>query len=136
MQLAKLDNGLLISTYADDEDREMINQMVADGFKIYIENETPTTKLLEFQSMELCYKEEPHQIIGYYEVIDNSPERITKEIDRLKNELAATDYQVIKAYEYALTNQGSSCDIATLHADRQSIRNRINELEMLCKNES
>ena len=136
MQLAKLNNGLLISTYADDEDRELINQMTSDGFKIYVENKIPTTKLLEFQSMELCYREEPHQIVGYYKVKDNSSERITKEIDRLKNELAATDYQVIKAYEYALANQGSFCDIATLHVERQSIRNRINELEKLCKNES
>ena len=30
MQLAKLDNGQLITTYADDEDRELINLMVAD----------------------------------------------------------------------------------------------------------
>ena len=39
MQLAKLDNGQLITTYADDEDRELINLMVADGFKIYVEEQ-------------------------------------------------------------------------------------------------
>ena len=135
MQLAKLDNGLLISTYADDEDKEMINLMVGDGFKIYIEDEIPTTEFLEFQSLKLCYREEPHQIVGYYEVTDNSPVCITIEIDRLKDELSSTDYQVIKAYEYALANQPIPCDVATLHAERQSIRNRINELKKLCKNE-
>lgn len=39
MQLAKLDNGQLITAYANNEDREMINTMAADGFKIYVEEQ-------------------------------------------------------------------------------------------------
>lgn len=132
MQLAKLDNGQLITTYADDEDKDIINQMVSDGFKVYVENQPQTVQLSEFQSQELRYRDEGFQIVGYYEVVDNSPERIIAEIDRLKSELTATDYQVIKSYEYALAEQPLPYDLANLHSERQTLRNRINELEQLC----
>ncbi|WP_099463910.1 hypothetical protein [Parabacteroides provencensis] len=131
MQLAKIENGHLITTYADNEDREIINQMVADGFKIYVEEQPQAVRLSEFQSQELRYRDEGFQIVGYYEIIDNSPERIAAEIDRLKSELTSTDYQVIKSYEYALTGQESPYDIAKLHIERQALRNRIEDLEKL-----
>lgn len=132
MQLAKIENGHLITTYADNEDREIINQMVADGFKIYVEEQPQAVRLSEFQSQELRYRDEGFQIVGYYEIIDNSPERIIAEIDRLKSELTATDYQVIKSYEYTLTRQPLPYDLTDLHSERQLLRNRINELEQLC----
>lgn len=132
MQLAKLDNGQLITTYADNEDRDIINQMVADGFKIYVEEQPQAVRLSEFQSQEIRYREEAHQIIAYYEVVDYSPDRITIEIDRLKSELTTTDYQVIKSYEYALAEQPLPYDLTVLHSERQLLRNRINELEQLC----
>jgi hypothetical protein len=132
MQLAKIENGHLITTYADNEDRELINQMVVDGFKIYVEEQPQAVRLSEFQSQELRYRDEGFQIVGYYETIDNSPERIVAEINRLKSELTATDYQVIKSYEYALTGQSLPYDLNGLHSERQLLRNRINELEQLC----
>ena len=129
MQLAKIDNGRLITTYADNEDREMINTMVADGFKIYVEDEPQIIQLSEFQSQELRYRDEGFQIVGYYETIDNSRERIAAEINRLKSELTATDYQVIKSYEYALAAQPLPYDLDGLHSERQQLRDRIRELE-------
>lgn len=129
MQLAKIDNGHLITTYADNEDREMINTMVADGFKIYVEEEPHVGQLSEFQSQKLRYRDEGFQIVGYYETIDNSPERIAAEINRLKSELTATDYQVIKSYEYALARQPLPYDLNGLHSERQQLRERIRELE-------
>ncbi len=129
MQLAKIDNGQFINTYADDEDREMINTMVADGFKIYVEEEPQGVQLSEFQSQELRYRDEGFQIVGYYETIDNSRERIAAEINRLKSELTATDYQVIKSYEYALARQPLPYDLNGLHSERQQLRERIRELE-------
>lgn len=129
MQLAKFDNGQLITTCAEDSDREMINTMVADGFKIYVEQEPPAVELTEFQSQELRYRDEGYQIVGYYEIIDNSPEKIAAEIERLKTELSATDYQVIKSYEYTLAGEQPPYDIAGIHAGRQALRNQINELE-------
>lgn len=136
MQLAKLDNGQLITTYADDEDKDIINQMVADGFKIYVEEQPQVIQLSEFQSQELRYRDEGFQIVGYYEIIDNNPERIAAEIDRLKFELTATDYQVIKSYEYALTGQPLPYDLDGLHWKRQKLRERIQELEQITPNPS
>lgn len=129
MQLAKLDNGQLITTYADDQDRDIINQMVADGFKIYVEEEPQVVRLSEFQSQELRYRDEGFQIVGYHEIIDNSPERIAAEINRLKSELTSTDYQVIKSYEYALAKQPLPYDLDGLHSERQQLRDQIRELE-------
>ena len=51
------------------------------------------------------------------------------EIIRLKDELAATDYKIIKCSEYQLAGQVLPYDIAELHATRQALRDRINELE-------
>ena len=59
------------------------------------------------------------------------PEDVEKqeEIYRLKDELAATDYKIIKCSEYSLAGQTLPYDIAELHARRQALRDRINELE-------
>lgn len=129
MQLAKIDNGHLITTHADDQDKDIINQMVADGFKIYVEEQPQVVQLSEFQSQGLRYRDDGFQIVGYYETIDNSPERIAAEINRLKSELTSTDYQVIKSYEYALAKQPLPYDLNGLHSERQQLRERIRELE-------
>ena len=52
-----------------------------------------------------------------------------REIWRLKDELASTDYKIIKCSEYNLNKQDLPYDIAELHAHRQALRDRINELE-------
>jgi len=52
-----------------------------------------------------------------------------EEIVRLKDELAKTDYKIIKCSEYNLAGQTLPYDIAELHARRQALRDRINELE-------
>ena len=51
------------------------------------------------------------------------------EIARLKDELAETDYKIIKCSEYNLAGAALPYDIAELHAKRQALRDRINELE-------
>ena len=51
------------------------------------------------------------------------------EIARLKAELAATDYQIIKCSECQLLGQPMPYDVAELHAQRQAIRDEINALE-------
>ena len=129
MQLAKIEYGELITTYAEDTDREMINTMIADGFKVFVEEEQPMIPLSEFQSQELHHREESHQITSYYEVLDNSPEKITVEIERLKTELSATDYKVVKSYEYTLAGTEPPYDLPTLHSERQQLREQINLLK-------
>ena len=52
-----------------------------------------------------------------------------EEIDRLKTEITDTDYKIIKCSEYQLQGLELPYDISELHAERQSKRDRINELE-------
>ena len=55
-------------------------------------------------------------------------EKDKKEIERLKKELNATDYKIIKCSECSLAGEPLPYDIAELHETRQAIRDRINEL--------
>lgn len=53
------------------------------------------------------------------------------EIAELKSRLTETDYKIIKCVEYQLAGLEAPYDIAELHAERQALRDRINELEMM-----
>lgn len=50
-------------------------------------------------------------------------------VEDFKNQLAETDYRIIKSMEYQLAGLEPPYDIAVLHAERQAIRDKINELE-------
>ena len=45
-----------------------------------------------------------------------------------KRQLNATDYKIIKAYEYSLVGLEQPYDIHALHAERQALRDEINSL--------
>ena len=47
----------------------------------------------------------------------------------LKSQLTTTDYRIIKSMEYQLAGLEPPYDIAVLHAERQALRDKINELE-------
>ena len=53
----------------------------------------------------------------------------TSRIQALKDELAATDYKVIKCAEFSLAGEEPPYDISAVHAERQALRNEINTLE-------
>lgn len=50
-------------------------------------------------------------------------------IAECKAQLEATDYRIIKCAEYALAGLEAPYDLAALHAERQALRDEINELE-------
>ena len=52
-----------------------------------------------------------------------------EQIAALKEQLADTDYRIIKCSEYRLAGLEAPYDIALLHAQRQELRDRINALE-------
>lgn len=54
---------------------------------------------------------------------------INLNIEKLKEMIRSTDYQITKTYEYSLVGKDAGYDIEVLHAQRQSIRDQINELE-------
>ena len=51
------------------------------------------------------------------------------EVSRLKAEIAATDYQIIKCSECQLLGKDMPYDVAELHEQRQAIRDEINAME-------
>ena len=55
--------------------------------------------------------------------------QLTAQIDGLKAQIAASDYKIIKTYEYALLGEQTEYDMETVHAERQALRDQINNLE-------
>lgn len=57
--------------------------------------------------------------------------KVRRSIEELKAQLTDDDYKIIKCYEASLLGHELPYNIAALHQNRQSIRDRINELEEL-----
>ena len=78
-----------------------------------------------------CYKASGTTLIldeeKYNRLIDKKS--IEDGINKLKEELNSTDYKIIKCSEYQLAQLEPPYDIAELHATRQVLRDKINELE-------
>lgn len=55
--------------------------------------------------------------------------QVTAQIDDLKARIAASDYKIIKTYEYTLLGEQTEYDIEAVHAERQALRDQINVLE-------
>lgn len=126
---AKLTDGVLVTTCANDEDTDLIAQITADGFKFYDDSaEKPDVGVL--QAAVPSYRETAEGISLHWEIVENSPEKIEAEIARLQERLAATDYQIIKSYEYALAGEQPPYDIAAVHVQRQQFRDQIKEMEI------
>ena len=54
---------------------------------------------------------------------------ISAQISELKAQLESTDYKIIKCSEAQLIGEELPYDIMALHAERQALRDKINELE-------
>ena len=50
-------------------------------------------------------------------------------VEEVEEELSSTDYKIIKCSEAQLVGEELPYDITALHAERQAIRDQINELE-------
>lgn len=61
---------------------------------------------------------------------DQNPEPdYSEQIAELKEQLASTDYKIIKCSEASLIGEELPYDVAELHAERQALRDQINALE-------
>lgn len=127
---AKLVDGQLVTTCAPDDEPEMIDMITADGFKLYDED-AGQPEVGKFQSLNPVYHETEDKITLWWEVVNDDPELILMEISRLEEQIAATDYKVIKSYEYALAGVKSAYDFSEVHAEREGLREQIRELEQL-----
>ena len=76
---------------------------------------------------------EESQIVDNERVVDDNGLRLS-EIERLKSELQASDYKVIKCAEAMTIGEEMPYDVASLHKERQALRDKINELESEVQN--
>ena len=115
-------------------EREILAQLdplasAAAGKEVYLmpENSTELEPLPDKEGAQVKFDGEKWVYI--YPPEPTPEEQKQAEIIRLKNELTATDYKIIKCSEYQLAGVALPYDIAELHAKRQALRDRINELE-------
>lgn len=73
------------------------------------------------------YEKDDFEIVQMY--IPHQVETARDKIARLKTKLSATDYKVIKCCECWFSGKELPYDAAELHAERQAIREEINQLE-------
>lgn len=123
------------------------------GFRLYLDREKkhPLDKG-EYEAFNTLYR----QGEGWYELSDDGsvyqeqkdtvevePEEerevseqqteldeLRAQILLLKNQLEASDYKIIKAYEYSILGKQTEYDLEELHKQRQALRNAINEGEL------
>ena len=62
-------------------------------------------------------------------IINETKAELEQEVRNLQCDLTASDYKVIKCYEAQLVGEPRPYDKDVIHADRQAIRDRINELQ-------
>lgn len=107
----------------DDAIREL------DGMAYFQESEMP---VVDDCTMSVPYYEEIEGVIYQrWEIRQNDPYLISQKIEELKSELAESDYKITKCYEATLMGGDQPYDMQALHNDRQTIRDKINELENL-----
>ena len=72
----------------------------------------------------------------FVDYISDTEQGIPKssEIERLKSELQESDYKVIKCAEAMTVGAEMPYDVASLHKERQALRDKINELESEVQN--
>ena len=87
---AKIEDGVLITTCAPEEDADLIAQLMSDGFKPYDESALQP-QAEELQAVVPVYRDTGEAIILEWKVEENSPEKIEAENERLKADLTATD---------------------------------------------
>lgn len=71
---------------------------------------------------------EEAQIVDKEQVVDDNG-LLLSEIEHLKSELQESDYKVIKCAEALTIGAEMPYDVASLHKERQALRDKINKLE-------
>lgn len=129
----------IIYKYEIDNDNYFTgNYCTLGSFLNYIERdslleETDINKIkatkYDFDTDTLIFDEEKYN--SSLQAINDKKSRQEKinEINSLKVKLASTDYKVIKCAECSVTGEEMPYDVEELHSERQSLRDRINELE-------
>ena len=79
------------------------------------------------------YKERGEYVVVEMDCTQPTAEELSDrrymEIERLKSELQESDYKVIKCAEAMAVGADMPYDVASLHKERQALRDKINQLE-------
>lgn len=104
-----------------------VETLLREGFLPVEQESTEGLELGEFQSFKRCHRLEADRVVRYYEVVEDA-QLLQQEIERLTEELASSDYKIVKSFEESLSGEAISCDIAPLRATRESLRSSIRTL--------
>lgn len=146
MYLAKQQSEDYINcAYVEDSNLKLQNSYLSDGFSEVIITNVKPPKKNEYSIVDIIveYDSTLNAFIGkFVNVLDI--EKCKKEISIIKQQLANTDYKVVKNMEYQMAMMATSennqiildlYDPQELHNERQALRDKINELEQLLKGE-
>lgn len=134
MHLTKIsEDGIAESYRIEEREKEsaLYQKLIEQGFKPVVSYTPPKhLKLGALDSLEAELVESGDRYEERW-VVRTDRRRVKERIERLKEELSATDYRVIKSYEYALVGEHPPYDVQLLHQEREALRRRINDLENL-----
>lgn len=95
------------------------------GYLPYVEKAKPETPAnIIPHNYSRTYEEQDGKIVMGWKAYPNY-----EAIEKLKKEVAATDYKVIKCYEASLVGKEPPYNMEAVHQERQEIRDEINRLE-------
>ena len=129
MELAKiLPNGTIDLRHCDPKIGSIVTELRNAGFLDFVPSEQPQCDA-GYIAKDTFTIVDGKVVQSWETKID--PETIETQIDELKQQLSESDYKVTKCYECSLVGEPLPYDIEALHTERQSIRDKINELEAL-----
>ena len=128
MKKARLINGNIDIIDWDDKQRQWIPEEEQSLWAEFIPALQPEYDE-EIERVKISYIESEGNIYEKLNIITDG-DKVRRLIQSLKDELAATDYKVIKMYEAKLLMEQLPYDEEELRS-RQAVRDRINELEKL-----
>lgn len=108
-------------------EKERHESYISNGFLPFVSTEQPEPESDEFKAVD-SYSIEDSRVMQAWKIQLNE-KYIQKQIEKAKQDLAATDYKVMKCYEASLVGDSLPYDIEQLHASRQALRDQINTLE-------
>ena len=133
MELAKiLSDGTIDLRYCSPTNGSRVTELRNAGFLDFVASDPPKCDVGYITKDSFAIVD--GKVVQSWETkID--PETIKAQIDELKQQLSATDYKVIKYYEFVIADDNCEAyadyEMKKLHEERQAIRAEINRLEAM-----
>lgn len=106
-----------------------LNDFIAAGWKPVDDIDQSQVDCEEGYTVRIGARDAGDHIELIYEKVVDIQAKQAK-IASLKKELSDSDYKVIKNYEATMAGEQPPYDMTSLHAERQALRDMINQLEL------